>query len=118
MIYCCRACQHEEARGCLPTATCGLYLMGLLSLAGVGVVLAARLVRGLLGPRPAPAEPVAAPWWVDAVAVAVGVGLTLVGAVVLRFLLELVEWLAFAWRRCPACGARRWSWGFTRGFGV
>jgi hypothetical protein len=32
MIYQCRACRYEEPRGCLPTVSCGLYLMFLLFL--------------------------------------------------------------------------------------
>jgi hypothetical protein len=50
--------------------------------------------------------------------VAVTLILMAVGVRVVKFALELVEYLAFARRRCPTCGARRWSWGFTRGFGL
>jgi hypothetical protein len=71
-----------------------------------------------MGEPPAAAEPVEAPWWVSVIALIVGLALGVAGVVVVNFTLELVEYLAFAWRRCPSCGARRWSWGFTRGFGL
>lgn len=41
-----------------------------------------------------------------------------IAAMILNTILELIEWLAFCLRRCPDCGCRRWSWGFTRGFGL
>ena len=118
MIYRCRACQHEQARGCLPTATCGLYAIALLGLSVGCMAGVARGIRMLMGDPPPPAEPADAPWWVCVAAVVVGPVLAVVGMVVINFALELAEWLAFAWRRCPTCGARRWSWGFTRGFGL
>ena len=118
MIYRCRACQHEQARGCLPTATCGLYMMCLLALSAGCIAGVGRGVRLLAGDPPAGVEPADAPWWVGVIAGVVGLVLAVVGVVVLNFAMELAEWLAFAWRRCPACGARRWSWGFTRGFGL
>ena len=40
------------------------------------------------------------------------------GAAILHLILEAIEWLAFCRRRCPSCGSRRWSWGFTSGFGL
>jgi hypothetical protein len=40
------------------------------------------------------------------------------GALLLNLLLEGLEWLAFCLRKCPSCGGRKWSWGFTRGFGL
>jgi hypothetical protein len=46
------------------------------------------------------------------------VALTLAGMAAMKFFLELVEYLAFARRKCPQCGGRRWSRGFTRGFGL
>lgn len=55
-------------------------------------------------------------WWLLA---APGVLLlSLVAAFLLSLLLEGLEWLAFCLRRCPSCGARNWSWGFTQGFGL
>jgi hypothetical protein len=118
VIYRCRVCEYEEARGCLPTVTCGLYLVFLLGLSAACIAAAARGLRVLVGERPAPAEPVEAPWWVAVVVVVAGLVLVVVGVAAVKFVLELVEYLSFAWRRCPRCGARRWSWGFTRGFGL
>jgi hypothetical protein len=40
------------------------------------------------------------------------------GALILNFILEALEWLAFCLRKCPKCGRRHWSWGFTSGFGL
>jgi hypothetical protein len=44
--------------------------------------------------------------------------LGVVTSVALNWMFELLEYLAFAGRRCPQCGARRWSWGFRQGFGL
>jgi len=58
----------------------------------------------------------------SAVVALVGVALILFLFVVLvnllKFLLELIEYLAIRRRPCARCGERRWSWGFTRGFGL
>lgn len=118
MIYCCRVCHREEPRGCLPTVSCGLYMIFLLCLSAGCVAVAARYLRALIGVQPAANQSVVTPWWVAVVAVVVGLVLAVIGAVMVKFVLELVEYLAFALRRCPSCGARRWSWGFTRGFGL
>ena len=122
MIYRCHGCQQEEARGCLPTTTCGLYAMALLALSTGCIAGVARGIRSLAGGQPPTVDPVVAPWWVGVLfgvlAVVVGVALALVGMIVINFVLELAEWLIFARRRCPLCNARRWSWGFTRGFGL
>ena len=40
------------------------------------------------------------------------------GALALEWLFALVEYLTLLVRRCPKCGSRHWSRGFTRGFGV
>jgi hypothetical protein len=40
------------------------------------------------------------------------------GALILNWLLEAMEWLAFCFRKCPKCGKRHWSWGFTSGFSL
>jgi hypothetical protein len=98
--------------------SCGLYLTFLLALSAGCIAGAARGLRAWVGERPTGAEPVEVPWWVGVVAVVVGLVLTVVCVVIVKFALELVEYLAFAWRQCPNCGARRWSWGFTRGFGM
>jgi hypothetical protein len=116
MIYKCLRCEYEEARGCLPTVTCGIFLMLQMLVASYGLVLLIRL-------RPPP-EPQPAPdlgWWgllVYPLLIAITVFLMLVSTAILIFLLEFIEYLIFALRKCPKCGARRWSWGYTRGFGL
>jgi hypothetical protein len=118
VIYRCLVCQHEEARGCLPTVTCGLYFVFLLGLSAGCLAGVARGLHALAGDRPHPVEPPETPWWVFLAAVAIAPILAVVGMMATKFLLELIEYLAFARRQCPTCGGRRWSWGFTRGFGL
>jgi hypothetical protein len=58
------------------------------------------------------------PWWVALIGTLLSCGAVVLVAVALNLLLEAVEYLAFVRRSCPNCGARRWSWGFTSGFGL
>lgn len=118
MIYRCRRCQYEEARGCLPTVTSGLYMLFLLGLSTGGMAVGLVGLRMLVGEPPNNDAPVPFPWWANVLGVVVGLVLAGVGVVVVKYGLELLEYLMFAWRRCPQCGLRRWSWGFTRGFGM
>ena len=60
-------------------------------------------------------------WWsilVVPLAMVLGFVVICVCVLILNALLELMEYLAYVLRRCPKCGRRRWSWGFTRGFGL
>ena len=50
-------------------------------------------------------------WWLGSPVIAFGLLLLLI------YLPQLIEFLLIHVFRCPACGARRWSWGFTKGFG-
>lgn len=115
MIYKCRACEHEEARGCLPTVTCGIYLFFLMGIAGGLGAAAIDSWRGHLRPE------TELGWW-NLLVVPLSLVLCLVGAfigaVVLNYILEAIEYLVVVLRKCPKCGARRWTWGFTRGFGL
>ena len=114
MIYRCKNCQYEEARGCLPTAMCGLYFLALMGVCAFALVPvlhsqdAGRAVDGM-------------GWWklliIPIVAIA-GFVVLVIAAIILDLFLGLIEYLAFAARKCPTCGKRRWSWGFTRGFGL
>jgi len=116
MYYKCRRCEHEEARGCLPTVTCGIYLFFLM---GCTLGIAAVTVRMIRGD--APRQPLDSGWWnllVVPLSLVIGFVGAFVGAMILNAILELIEYLAFAFRKCPQCGARRWSWGYTRGFGL
>jgi hypothetical protein len=118
MWYRCRNCQHEEARGRLPTATCLWYPMGLLALAAMDVVCVAPVIRGRIGEPPASIDPADAPRWVASVTISIGVVLALAGAWAINVVLEWIEWIVVARQACPECGGRRWSRGFTRGFGL
>ena len=77
----------------------GLYLMFLLALSAVRIAGVARGLWVWLGERPAPAEPIEAPWWVGVIAVVVGLLLTVLGVVGIKVAFELMEFLASAWRR-------------------
>jgi hypothetical protein len=118
MLYRCLTCGREEARGCLPTATCGLYLMALVGLAAGLLWAALALAKWVVGPvhRPEPASD--PPWWLWPVALAVWVALVVGTTVGLYWLVQAVERLVVRRWPCPACGGRRWSRGFTRGFGL
>jgi hypothetical protein len=107
MIYRCKSCGHEEARGCLPSATCGIYMLALVGL-WLGIIAAE--VPRLIASRPR--------WWAWLLIVPGSLLIAIIGGVLLDFALQLVEWAAFVLRRCPQCRRRRWSWGFTRGFGL
>lgn len=118
MIYRCRTCDHEEARGFLPSASCFIYFVFLLALSVGSLILAVRGVRLAVGKPAAPAEDETHSWWDWVVGIPLGLLLILVGMLAIKFALEAVEWVAFCRRRCPACGSRKWSRGFTRGFGL
>ena len=123
MIYRCGGCHYEEARGCLPTASCGLYLAGLMILTMGGMLGFMHALRALLlhqlplPPADAP-PPEPPPWWGICIGMPIILIAALIGMMLLDKTLSTVEWLLFARRRCPYCGARQWSSGFTRGFGL
>lgn len=105
MIYKCRACQHTEARGFLPGVSCGLMIMVLTGVAGGLLLFLLRFYTTSLGW-----------WWLLAAPLLVVA--SFVGSWLLHELLAGIEWLLFCFRRCPNCRFRRWSWGFTQGFGL
>ncbi len=117
MIYRCKACKYEESRGCLPSASCGLYMLGLMGLWIFGANLALKILQRHMpvGQVPELSSP---PWWMWIVLIPAGLAFAVFGVLVLNSLFSAIEWLLFARRRCPQCGDRRWSWGFTRGFGL
>jgi hypothetical protein len=106
MHYRCTRCKKSECRGILPGATCGLLMFAQMGLAG-GIMFGAlpRFFPHGLGW-----------WWL--VAAPLVLVLSLPAAFLLNLVLEGLEWLIFCLRRCPSCGARSWSWGFTQGFGL
>lgn len=105
MIYKCRACQQTEGRGFLPGVSCGLMIMGLAGVAGGLLFSLLRFCTTSLGW-----------WWVLAAPLLLVA--SFFGAWLLHGLLAGIEWLLFCFRRCPNCRSRRWSWGFTQGFGL
>lgn len=106
MLYQCKDCGNIEGRGILPGATCGLLIMFQMAIA-IGSMSA--VARKLLQDQ--------SPWW-WLLAVPLVLLLSLPAAYLLNLILETIEWLLFCWRRCERCGKRRWSWGFTQGFGL
>lgn len=106
MLYRCRKCGHEEARGCLPAVSCGMLLMAYAAVYGVLVGLAVPALERI--------------WFHDGLGWRwVFVAILLIPCeVAIHYAAQLTEWLAFCLKRCPGCGTRRWSWGFTRGFGL
>ena len=116
MLYKCRNCEFEEGRGFLPSVTCGLYMLFLM---GTATAIGAFLLRQLRGDAPNPAAELG--WWnllAFPLALVLGLVLAFIGGLVLNYILEFFEWFVFCRRKCPKCGSRRWSWGFTRGFGL
>jgi hypothetical protein len=57
-------------------------------------------------------------WWAWLLILPGSLIAAVIGGVLLDLILQTIEWLVFAVRRCPRCRARRWSWGFTQGFGL
>lgn len=116
MYYRCKNCEYQEARGCLPTVTCGMYLFGLM---GIVTGIAAFTIHLLQGDGPR--EPTDLGWWrivLIPVGMVVGLLLVIAGAIALNYVFEFIEYVAYAFKKCPNCGARKWSWGYTRGFGL
>src|SRR3954470_19619866 len=118
MIYRCLQCDHEEGRGCLPTASCGLYLFSIPALA-TGILLGATyLLRRAVGPGPQAEPRPPAPWWLWPVSAVLTVVLIAGTTVAVKWALEVAERMAVLRRPCPVCGSRRWSRGCTRGYGL
>lgn len=113
MIYRCLNCDHQEERGILPTATCGTYAIFLLAVPMGCIGLATHLVK--TENTGAPPPPNAFVEWVLIIIVLLLIPL---GAMLLHLTLSCVEYFIVARRRCPQCGSRRWSWGYTSGFGL
>jgi hypothetical protein len=99
MLYACSRCKYEDARRCIPRVTCSVPLV-MLAATAFGFLLI--VVSALF--------PVVVWWMLTAPVLVVPLGLLSITG--------LLEWLLSSWRRCPQCGARAWSSGFTRGFGL
>ena len=122
MLYQCRQCEHVEARGCLPTATCGLYFFGLMALTYLFWEIGLRIVHALIvgdqAQQPANQPQPDPPWWMWPVSACVSLLLSFLGAVALDLTFRFIEFVLARQRPCPSCGARKWSKGFTSGFGL
>lgn len=124
MLYRCRSCQYEETRGLLPTATCGMLLLAQMGVCAAILIPSIRFVRSLINTAPAAIEPNNSSglgWWallIVPLMMIVGFIALFIAAMILNALMELIEWLWYCRRQCPTCGCRKWSWGFTRGFGL
>ena len=122
MWYRCKACGHEEARGLIPAASCGLYFFVIAGI-GLGVILLAihflkRAATALHAQTTQPVQVGATPWWLWVILVPASIVFLVLLTVAMNWFLELLEYLAYAGRKCPKCGKRKWSWGFTKGFGL
>lgn len=124
MIYRCRNCQHEEVYGCLPAVSCGALLLiqiGLcvaISVPGFWHIRKAANAAAISTGGEAGVEP---GWWAILLVPAFlifALSVLLVMAMVINLIMEFAEWITVSFRRCPKCQSRRWSWGYTRGFGL
>ncbi len=98
--------------------TCGMYLMFLMIVSLGCMIAAVHSFRMWLGNVPAPVDRAGPPWWFFVISIPVSFALALGGAAILDAVLTRIEYVAFFRRKCPVCGGRRWSRGFTRGFGL
>lgn len=106
MWYKCRSCDCEITVGCLPLASCGLWLLGMFGLA-MGVAAAmARWLFGSLG------------WWSWPTGILAGLILGVPLGLCFIYTSQALEWALAHLKRCPQCQRRRWSWGYTKGFGL
>ena len=106
MIYKCKECGFSESRGVLPQTTCGLLLAIYIGISiGLIMTIVPRVFPDGLGW-----------WWLIGGPVVFTVAVLM--SFVLSLLFETIEWLVFCRRKCPICEKRRWSWGFTQGFGL
>lgn len=106
MIYRCRSCQEKVYFGCLPSVSCGLLLMVYASIGGAISWTVGELLWRVL------------PHWVTFAAIPALAVLGILMIWPLAWASGAVEWLLIHLTRCRRCGGRRWSWGFTEGFGL
>jgi hypothetical protein len=91
----------------------------MLFMMGCATAIMTFSLRRLRGDTP---NPIADLGWWNLLAIPIGLIVLIIvaffGGLVLNYALEFFEWLAYCLRKCPKCGCRKWSWGFTRGFGL
>ncbi len=110
MWYKCRNCNYEDARGFIPGVSCGIYL-AILSVFPVMVIeLGLAALKSVL-------DIDGFGWWWLAVVPSLIV-VSLIGIIPTAYAFQLIEWLAYCWKPCPKCRKRKWSWGYTKGFGL
>ena len=85
----------------MPASLCGLLLFPML---GGGLLMSSITLAALKE----------AIGWLSWLAAIVAFG---VGAAIVSFTMDLSDFVFAHCRRCPRCGSRKWSWGYTRGFG-
>ena len=106
MHYTCRNCRHEVEWGWLPAASCGLLFFTEIAIAAFFILpLVHRCFPNGLGL-----------WWF--LGVPVVLILSILGGLAINYILEFAEWSLIYLHPCPSCRRRKWSWGFTRGFGL
>lgn len=94
-----------------------LFLMGIATLL---LTVAVRMIRLYLR-GDVPHQQSDFGWWsllLIPPIIVLGFAMIFVAALALDYMLSLIEYLVFVLRKCPKCGSRRWSFGFTRGFGL
>lgn len=106
-VYCrCRSCQTVVARGCLPTVSCGVLASMYLGFGGgISLVIGVRIWRHY-------------PWWATALAAPFLLILTIALILFFAYTFQFIEWLIVRLTHCPSCRRRRWSRGYTKGFGL
>lgn len=102
MIYRCKGCHTNHVVRILPTATCGVTLLAHGSAASCVTILGCDDVAAIHTPWAWLASPVV--WILTFTAI--------------HYTLALAEFGFAHVFKCSACGACRWSWGFTEGFGL
>ena len=106
MIYTCKACGFSEGRRIRPSTACGMLLIVYMGLAFAPLLTIMRLIF-----------PEGLGWWWLLGGPAL-FATSLIMSFFIGFCVELIEWLLFCCRKCSICGKRKWSWGYTQGFGL
>ena len=90
----------------MPTTSCGLLLVLPVGAAGAAAVIATGRAWPAWG------------WLSLLLPLPVFAATFFVGAFAVHYVPWTLEYLLVCWRKCPECGARRWSYPFTEGFGL
>ena len=107
MWYRCKSCGKQVTLGCLPTATCSVYMF--IVLPTIATLLLAALSALTLGRF-------LHLWTLALVPVCVLLAFPL--APVVDWILRQFEWCGVKFLACPDCGSHDWSKGYTSGFGM